>query len=219
MRFAQAFNFRRNAVAAAAVLALSGAVYAQVSTATLKGQITSTGAAAATVTAVNQDTGAAFRTTTQANGAYSLVGLPPGTYVVRVQADGATRNSDAITLHVGETANLDLQAGAAAATSLSTVTVVGTASRQDVRDSQVGTLVSQKMIEALPQTTRNFLSAADLAPGVAFSTDGGGNTKIQAGAQNFDHVNVYIDGVGQKTNILRGGLSGQCHPQHPGKEP
>jgi hypothetical protein len=44
---------------------------------------------------------------------------------------------------------------------------------------------------------------------VAFSTDNGGNTKIQAGGQNFDNVNVFIDGVGQKNNILRGGLTGQ----------
>ena len=48
-----------------------------------------------------------------------------------------------------------------------------------------------------------------LAPGVAFQTDSAGYTSVQAGAQNFDHVNVFIDGVGQKNNILRGGLAGQ----------
>ena len=54
-----------------------------------------------------------------------------------------------------------------------------------------------------------LLSGADLAPGVVFQRDGNGNTSLQSGAQNFDHVNVFIDGVGQKNNILRGGLAGQ----------
>ena len=67
----------------------------------------------------------------------------------------------------------------------------------------------QLLTRSLPQSTRNFLSSADLAPGVAFTSDDSGNTGIQAGAQSSDHVNVYIDGVGQKNNILKGGVSGQ----------
>ncbi len=204
-------TFCRHALATAVVLAFAGTAHAQLSTSTIKGQITSAGAAAQpglVVTAVNPATGNTYRTTTLADGSYVLTGLAPGPYEIRVAGPAGTAKTQVITVQVGETAAVDL-ALSGTATQVDQVVIVGSAARQGVRDSQVGTSVSQKMIESLPQVTRNFLSSADLAPGVAFSTDSGGNTKIQSGSQNFDHVNVFIDGIGQKNNILRGGLSGQ----------
>ena len=65
------------------------------------------------------------------------------------------------------------------------------------------------MLEALPQATLQLPLRRRPRPGVVFQRDGNGNTSLQSGAQNFDHVNVFIDGVGQKNNILRGGLAGQ----------
>lgn len=198
--------WRRHALATAVCFALAGAASAQVSTATIKGAVQAAAQqqrAGLTVTAVNLANGALYRAQTQADGSYTLLGLAPGSYEIRV----GSAKSERVTLAVGETASLDLQL--AGANNLGTVTILGTAQRQGVRDSQMGTNVSAKMLESLPQTTRNFLSAIDLAPGVAFQSDGNGYTSVQAGAQNFDHVNVFIDGVGQKNNILRGGLSGQ----------
>ncbi len=61
----------------------------------------------------------------------------------------------------------------------------------------------------MPQITRNFLSFADLAPGVSFTTGTDGSTKLQGGAQATTAVNVYIDGVGQKNYVLQGGITGQ----------
>lgn len=194
-------RFQRHALSAAVVLSLAGTAQAQLSTATIKGQINAA-QAGAVVTAVNQANGNTYRATLQTNGGYVLTGLAPGVYEIRV----GNVKSQPITVQVGETASVDLTANAQ---QLERVVVAGSSARQGAKDSQLGTNVSQRMIAALPQTTRNFLSSADLAPGVAFSTDQSGNTKIQGGAQNFDHVNVFIDGVGQKNNILRGGLSGQ----------
>jgi len=203
-------TFRRHALATALVLALAGTAHAQISTSTIKGQITSDTAVqpGLAVTAVNQANGNTYRTTTLADGTYVLAGLAPGSYEIRVAGPGGTVKTQVITVQVGETAAINLVL-VGTATQLERVIVTGTAERQGVRDSQVGTNVSQKMIESLPQTTRNFLSSADLAPGVAFISDNAGNTKIQAGAQNVDHVNVFIDGVGHKNNILKGGLTGQ----------
>lgn len=203
--------FQRHALAAAVVLSLAGTAYAQVSSATVKGQVTQAGAAAPAglvVTAVNLANGNTTRTVPLADGSYVLTGLTPGNYEIRITGPSGTLKSEPITLQVGETAALDL-AMDPSATTANKVVIVGSASRQGVKDSQVGTFVSRKMIDSLPQATHNFLSAADLAPGVAFSSDAGGNTKIQAGAQDFDHVNVFIDGVGMKNNVLRGGVSGQ----------
>jgi outer membrane receptor protein involved in Fe transport len=204
-------TFRRHAIAAAILLALAGTAQAQLSTSTIKGQI-SNGAVAAQaglmVTAVNQANGNTYRTSTLANGTYVLTGLAPGSYEIRVSSSAGTVKTEVITVAVGETAAVDLSL-AGTATKVDQVVVVGNSQRKDVRSSEVGTNVSRQMIEMLPQGTRNFLSSADLAPGVAYSSDANGNTKIQSGSQNFDHVNVFIDGVGQKNNVLRGGLSGQ----------
>ena len=211
MRIRQKKLIAALAVAMGATLLAPGISLAQLSTATIKGQISANArpvAAGVAVTAVNQANGNTYKATTLEDGSYVLTGLAPGSYEIRVAGPAGAARTEVITVQVGETASLDLALGAAAVTQ-ETITVVGSALRKDVRSSEVGTNVSRKMIETLPQVTHNFLSSADLAPGVAFVSDAGGNTKIQSGAQNFDHVNVFIDGVGQKNNILRGGLTGQ----------
>jgi len=200
------------AVAVTAVCLLSvQAPHAQVSSATLRGQITASGTAAPAgtpVVAVNKATGIVTRGTTRDDGSYVLVGLPPGDYELRV-GEGAAQTTRDVSLRVGENATVDVATGGEGGGSTQTIVVTASAYRQGAKESQVGTNVSPQYIEKLPQATHNFLSSADLAPGVAFQTDRSGNTKIQSGAQNFDHVNVFIDGVGQKNNILRGGLTGQ----------
>lgn len=202
-------SFRLRALAAAALITIAGVAQAQLSSSTIKGQISADSKpaqAGLVVTATNLANGNTHRTSTLANGSYVLTGLAPGRYEIRVASQAGVVKSEVITVQVGETASLDLGYGA---TNLQQVVVLGSSQRKDVRNSEVGTNVSRKMIESLPQTTHNFLSSADLAPGVAFVQDGAGNTKLQAGSQNHDNVNVFIDGVGQKNNILRGGLTGQ----------
>jgi hypothetical protein len=196
-------------LSAAALLACAPA-YAQLSTSTIKGQITQGGApagAATQIVATNRATGYTYRTTTTADGSYVLTGLAPGVYEIQVGA----QKSEAVTLAIGETASLDLAlgaAGAGAGSGMAQVVILGSAQRKDVRTSEVGTSVSRAQIENLPQVSRNFLSFADLAPGVRFDIDGAGYGRLQGGAQNQDNVNVFIDGVGQKNYILRGGMTG-----------
>jgi hypothetical protein len=196
-------GFHTTALAAAAAFLLAGgAAQAQVSTSTLRGQVTqgATATQAGTaVMAVNKDNGATYRTTTAADGSYVLVGLAPGRYEIRV----GNQASELVTLQVGETATVDLSLGAA-----QQVTIVGSLNRKDVKDSQLGTNVTRRQIDSLPQNTRNFLSSVDLAPGVAFVQQTNGQVNLQSGAQDRNNINVYIDGVGQKNNILRNGGSG-----------
>lgn len=191
----------------AAMLACAPA-YAQLSTSTIKGQITQAGApaqAATQIVAVNRATGFTYRTTTAADGSYVITGLAPGVYQIQVGAE----KSEAVTVAIGETASVDLAVGAAAAPGVSRVVIQGSLQRKDVKTSEVGTAVSRAQIENTPQASRNFLAFADLAPGVRFDVDpNSGYGKLQSGAQNQDNVNVFIDGVGQKNYILRGGMSG-----------
>src|SRR5579864_8553524 len=46
-----------------------------------------------------------------------------------------------------------------------------------------------------------------------FTVDAGGNSSLTSGAQNASAVNVFVDGVGQKSYVKEGGVSGQFSSQ------
>lgn len=200
-------------VALASCLAISApAVLAQSTSATVRGVVTANAAPAAdaVITATNLANGFTSRATANANGTYILAGLQPGTHRIDVSAGGKT-SSRTITLAVGQTVSLNLPVGdaAPASTTLGTVVVQG-AALQESRTSEVATYISTKQIDALPQINRNFLAFADTVPGVVFSTDGNNSaSKLTSGAQNSNAVNVFIDGVGQKNYVVKGGITGQ----------
>jgi len=201
--------------ALATCLVVATPAFAQSTGATLRGQVTSQAGAEAgtTVTATNVATGASRRVQTNANGSYNVIGLPPGTY--RVDAGG---ESQTVTLSVASTVSLDL-AGTTSQTGASTgdVTDIGavtvTAPLREVKTSEVGNTISMRQIQQLPQATRNFLEFADTVPGMAFTIDQDGNTKLRGGASNASAGNLYIDGVGQKSYVSGGGISGQDETQ------
>src|SRR6478735_8510498 len=196
------------ACALAACLATANPALAQSTAATLRGHVA--GASAGTkVTATNTANGAVRSTQSAADGSYTLVGLEPGIY--RVEAGGA---SQVVKLSVAANPTLDLGGANAAAPAapgtaqLATVTAVGSA-LPDVKVSEVGQVVDLHRIETTPQLTRNFHEFADSVPGMVFSQDSSGNTSLRGGGQNNSGTNVYIDGVGQKSYVKEGGVSGQ----------
>src|SRR5207342_3069018 len=79
----------------------------------------------------------------------------------------------------------------------------------ETKTSEVATYVTQRQIQALPQNSRNFLAFADTVPGMIFDTKADGSTQLRSGAQSANGINVFIDGVGQKNYVLKGGISGQ----------
>jgi len=195
----------------AAGMSIAPTAMAQISTATIRGNVTVGAApapAGAKVTARNVANGTTTSTTTRPDGTYVLPGLAPGSYTVEVTGAGAGTKTETIVLSVGDNASLDLAVGSGAV-GMERISVVANANRLDVRAPEVGTSISPQQIQNLPQVTRNFLSFADLAPGVSFDIAANtGQVKVQSGAQNQDNVNLFIDGVGQKNYILRGGISG-----------
>ena len=200
----------RIALFTAATLVLTCSIaQAQVATATLKGRISADAApapAGTEVIATNTANGFVYKARTKGDGSYTLAGLAPGSYQITVAGAGSAQ---AVTLSVGETASVDFATGAAAEEPITEVTVTGSILRKDVKTSEVGTAISQDLIENLPQASRNLLAFADLAPGVRFVTAANtGQVKLVGGAQNQDNVNIFIDGVGQKNYVLRGGIAG-----------
>ncbi|WP_326543741.1 TonB-dependent receptor [Pseudorhodoferax sp.] len=217
MKINQSFKIKALALTASLLCASLSvpSAHAQLSTATIRGVVSAAGKslpAGLEVVAVNAATGAAARTKTRADGDYILVGLAPGTYRIRVVGNGIDQQVDEVVVQVGESTDLNIALAnvpGAEAKSLEKVVITGSATRGDVKSSSVGTSVTTRQIEALPQSSRNFLAFADLAPGVRFETDAAsGQSSLKGGAQSQDNVNVFIDGVSQKNYILRGGISG-----------
>lgn len=194
--------------ALAAGLFASVPAWAQTSTASVRGAVAAA-QSGAEVTVTNLDTGSVRRTTVNAEGRYSLVGLPPGSY--RIESGGVSRS---VTLSVASTSTVDLGSATAASgtTTLDTVQVSAPLIRE-VKTSEVGNTVSLHQIEQLPQATRNFLEFADTVPGMVFQIDGNGNTKLRGGASNASASNLYIDGVSQKSYVRSGGIAGQSDTQ------
>ena len=188
---------------------LSGPAYAQLATATIRGAVSADAKAkaGAEITATNTANGFVTRTTSQENGVYVLSGLAPGEYRIQVSGGGFSPSTRLVVVQVGQAISLDL-ALSNEAQRIDTISVVAS-TLLETKTSEVGTNVTTRQIERLPQGQRNFLSFADLAPGVAFTVGNDGSTKLQGGAQGSSKINVFIDGVSQKGYVLQGGITGQ----------
>lgn len=192
---------------------LSQAAYADVSQATIRGNVTVNGQIAqegTQVTAENVDNGYSKSVVIADDGSYVLHGLAPGRYQIVVNADGNEQRSEAITLRVGQTAQLDLEARESVSGAvIEEIVVLGVAVAR-IDSSEMGTYITPEQIDRVPQVTRNFLSFADQAPGVTVDyNQNDGSINLRSGAQGSSAVNVFIDGVSQKDYVLRGGISGQ----------
>lgn len=214
------FNQRKLALGAASALAVAAALAAaapasaQIATSTLRGVISGPAAAGGSVVARDTSTGFVTRGQIGAGGAYVLPGLRPGTYTVTITgADGST-TTDTVTLGIGQVGTLNVDTGAAvaapAAGDVATVADIVVTGRRifEVRTPEVATNVTRQQINNLPQVDRNFLNFAALAPGVVVQQDPTERT-IYAGSQSANAINVFIDGQGQKSNIIDGGIAGQ----------
>ena len=193
------------------VLATSAS--AQTSTGTIRGMLTTAQnepAVGATVSARNIASGLTRSVLTNERGNYVLLGLVAGDYDImakRVGSEAATRRQ---TIQIGQTLTLDITLQAAA-TTLSQVVVTASNAAAETRTSEVATNVSTAQIEKLPTSDRNFLSFAQLAPGVRISGSNNEATSktFSAGAQPAQNVNIFIDGASLKSDVLPSGLSGQ----------
>ncbi|HET7232921.1 MAG TPA: TonB-dependent receptor [Longimicrobium sp.] len=194
----------------AALLALcAGTAAAQNPTGSLRGTVRGTGGApveGATVVARNTRTGFVQQAPVQPGGFYNLGGLAPGEYQVSVRTAAGSSAARAVEVQVGQVLTVDLQAGTQTV-ALEGITAVGQRSFE-TQTSEVATNVTRQQIQTLPQGDRNFLNFAQLAPGVRLSTDEQRKT-FASGGLPAEQVNVFIDGVSYKNDVLQGGVAGQ----------
>ena len=191
------------AISAAFGLAFVAAtpVVAAETTANIRGRVVSA-PAGTRVTAINASGAGRASVNVRADGSYEIVGLRPGTYNVEFRTPDGKVLTQSVVLAVGTTSELDGDIANAGQE------VVVTGRRGRARGGEVSTSVTQAQINATPQLNRNFLNFAASAPGVLLSTDSG-NKQFRAGALSANAVNLFIDGVSQKQQVLQGGVAGQ----------
>ncbi|MEK6541444.1 MAG: carboxypeptidase regulatory-like domain-containing protein [Pseudomonadota bacterium] len=188
----------------ASSLAMVSPAMAQSTSSTVRGTVTldANVASDAVVTATNLDTGQTTVVSADASGNYVLTGLDAGDYEIKADIGGVT-TTRSVSVLVAQSATLDLAANAGDS---GDIIVVG--NLVETRTSEVATNVTREMLRRLPQTDRNFLSFAQLAPGVQYN-DSETNRGFRSGASTASAVNVFIDGVSLKNNVLDQGVAGQ----------
>jgi outer membrane receptor protein involved in Fe transport len=192
------------------VLAASPAL-AQTTTATIRGTVEDESGnmfPGAVIKATNTATGYTASATAASDGRFLLSGLIPGQYRIEVSAPSYNAAARDVTVLVGQTLDTTFRLTPNLVV-MEEITVVGTAGQAvEMKTAEVATNITRQQIETLPQTDRNFLNFAQLAPGVLLSTNEF-RKEIRAGAQTASAVNVFVDGVSYKNDVIQGGVIGQ----------
>jgi len=181
----------------------------QTTTTSILGTVSDEGGtlAGVSVAAKGVDTGFASEVKTDAQGTYALQGLRPGTYEITVSADQHKPEMSTVRVLIGRTTTLNFIL-IPSPTFAERVEVVGSTRLAETRTSEIATVVTEEEVRFLPQDQRNFLNFAALAPGVHVSNDQL-KKQVTAGGLDATQVNVFIDGVSFKNDILEGGVIGQ----------
>jgi outer membrane receptor protein involved in Fe transport len=182
---------------------------AQTSTATLRGVVNDESGnvfPGAEITATSLTSGFTRSATAGSDGRYTLAGLTPGRYRIDVTAPSYRASSREITVLVGQELDMNFRLTPDLVV-MEQITVIGT-TPVEMETSEVATNVTRQQIEGLPQNDRNFLNFASLAPGVLLSTNEF-RKEIRSGAQGASAINVFIDGVSFKNDVIQGGVVGQ----------
>ena len=190
-------------IATCILLVLMPSLMAQTAdTGALQGTITdATGAVIpnATVTLTSETTGQERTATTQGNGVYRFPLIPPGTYKLRVAANGfKTAEATGIKVNVTETPVFDekLQVGGAT----EQVTVEANVETLQTASSAMGTVVGSAAATAIPLTTRNYTNLLGLSAGANASVNnasalGRGGMEIAVNGARSDQNTYQMDGV------------------------
>jgi hypothetical protein len=183
---------------ASGLLSSASPVEAQVTTATLVGQLRDSSGAVipgATVVATHEGTGVAREATTDVNGEFVLSALPNGPYTVKIELTGfKTLENRGLELGAGQTVRqtFALQVGTLA----ETVTVAAQTPLVETSASlQADSLGSQEVRE-LPVNRRNLTNLMSLTPGV--STSGAGDVQMNGVAAGG--TGVTVDGTEANSN-------------------
>lgn len=205
-------GLKRSALTVALGLCFIGGVQAQTNTA---GAIVGRAAAGDTITVTNPTTGFSRTLTVDANGSYRFSQLSTGQYQVSRNGEAART----VTVNVGGAATVDfVGSGAAGATELGAVTVLGTGAINPIDTSSVEstTILTAQQIARIP-VPRNATSVALLAPGTVRGDAAFGNLASFGGssvAENQYYLNGFnITNTFQNLNFVQVPFEGIAEQQ------
>lgn len=186
---------------ASVVLSLFGAasLAAQISGGSITGNVTDSSGSSipsARVAARNTGTNQTDQTVTNATGYYEFPLLPVGRYVITVENTGfQTTESKEFALSAGTRPRIDFTLQPAGVTQ--TVDVTATAPLVNATTTDLGVVIENRKIEALPLNGRNFLQLVGLQAGVvnAPGSSTGGRGGIEFNGSPALGNNLMLDGV------------------------
>jgi hypothetical protein len=161
----------------------------------------------AEITATNPNTGFSRVAVSGATGGFSLPLLPPGTYDLRVEASGFSRQEQkGIVILVGQILTVDQRLKPGGANEI--VEVTAQAPLIESTSSQIGGSVSPTEVSELPLLDRNFSELMTLIPGVR-PAEGFDPTKTRVGNVSINggdgrQTDTNVDGADDKDLVVGG---------------
>lgn len=154
----------------------------------------------ATITVINQSTGARRSAVTGSNGSYLVPLLPPGLYQLKVAKDGFQETLiTGVNISVAEThtTNVRLRIG----TVNQTVAVSSQGELLKTSGAALGNVTDERMVDNLPLVTGNYTQILGLSPGVSAdvndaATLGSGTDTVSAHGQVVSDNNFQMNGLG-----------------------
>jgi len=157
----------------------------------------------ASITVTNTATNTVRKAVTNETGLYTVPGLVPGPYSVRVEVPGFRTMTRNIELQVQQTARVDftLQVGQVS----EAIEVSGSAIMLTTENATVGTVIENRRIVELPLNGRNFLQLVSLSPNVTYDFSSPGQA---AGRQGGTRAQQNISLMGMRGTWNRYTLDG-----------
>jgi hypothetical protein len=166
----------------------------------------------AKVTLLDEQKGYQFMTTSDSNGRYLFVSIPPGTYSVTVEMKGFEKTVVRdIKLNVSEnpTANLVLKVG----TPTESVRVEARSVTIATEDAVTGQVIDRRFINDMPLINRSVMNLTYLAPGVTDADDqcsevqGCTGTNFVINGSRSSGADVLLDGASATNFEPNGGIT------------
>lgn len=176
-------------------MALASTAGAQAITATLRGKVVDEQGGVlpgVSITARHVATNTTRTVVTNEVGQYYLPSLPAGEYEVTAALGGFAPMARPAELTVGAEFTVDFTLKVSSVAE--TVTVTGEAPLLETTRAVVGQTISKSQVDTLPTVNRDFLSLAQLAPGVSSGVGSNGPT-LAVNAQRGYQNNVFVDGA------------------------
>jgi hypothetical protein len=140
----------------------------------------------AAVTLENTGTSLNLKATSGDEGSYHFDFVPPGSYKLRVEANGFNPSEQALTVTVGQSATVN--ASLSIASSATTVQVSASEALIETEDGNVSTNFNEKQIQFVPNPGQDLTYVAQVAPGVVMNTQAGGGNFSSFGLPGYSNM-------------------------------